>query len=547
MIDSVPVAREGRHANGTLVVLFLSLGGLSFAVLQSLVAPAMPAIARDLHSSTGDISWILTAYLLAASVLTPVLGRLGDMVGKRRVLLAVLVTLAVGTLAAALSTTLPMLIAARVLQGAAGAILPLSIGIVRDELPRERVAVTVGLLSAILGIGGGLGIVAAGPIVDHLSWEWLFWFPLALVVVALAGVAFGVPESPVRTSGRLDVLGATILSICLVSLLLAISKGGEWGWSEAKTVALLVLGAVTLPVFVRVELKAREPLVDVRLMAIRGVWSTNLVGLAFGFAMFGTFVLVPTLVELPKITGYGFGKSVSDAGVFLLPAVVMMLIFSPLSGLLDRRVGPKVLLFAGGVAVTASFAVPALVHDQPWHLLLSVALSLIFNLWVACCRVGACRFWADSSRPGGGVRGSMWSRRGGRGRGRRVSADWRELLLSGGRGRIPGGPGRGSAARRAAAVPRGGAGPRPAGGSTAVGCRRRSRARPTGRPVPGYAAGGGSGPGSASGTGRCARCRSGEGRTATTSPGRRRRPASRCTTTTSVSGPGHRAGARPPH
>jgi len=157
-------------------VLFLSLGGLSFAVLQSLVAPALPAIAADLQSSTGNISWILTAYLLSASVLTPIFGRLGDMIGKRKVMVIVLVILFAGTLVAALSTTLPVLIAGRALQGAAGAILPLSIGIVRDELPREKVGVTVGLLSAIFGIGAGLGIVLAGPIVDNLSWEWLFWF-----------------------------------------------------------------------------------------------------------------------------------------------------------------------------------------------------------------------------------------------------------------------------------------------------------------------------------------------------------------------------------
>jgi EmrB/QacA subfamily drug resistance transporter len=362
-------ARTGR------VVLFLSLGGLAFAVLQSLVAPALPVIGKDLGASTEDISWVLTAYLLAASVLTPILGRLGDMVGKRRVMLVVLVILAAGTLLAALAPSLPVLIAARALQGAAGAILPLSIGIVRDELPREKVGVVVGLLSAIFGIGAGLGIVAAGPIVDHLSWHWLFWLPLVLIGVALAGVAFGVPESPVRAPGRLDVLGAGILSVSLVGLLLAISKGREWGWGDTRTVTLLIVGAVALVVFVLVELRVKEPLINMRLMALRGVWTTNVVGLAFGFAMFGTFLLIPTLLELPAITGYGFGKSVSQAGLFLLPTTLMMLVFGPLSGLLERRYGPKLPLFLGSVAVVAAFAVPAIVHDQVWHLLASGFLT----------------------------------------------------------------------------------------------------------------------------------------------------------------------------
>ena len=366
---------EERRANGTLLVLYLSLGGLAYAVLQSLVAPALSTIGRELNASTADASWVITAYLLSASVLTPILGRLGDMVGKRRVLIGVLAALGVGTLLAALAPNLIVLIVARALQGAAGAILPLSIGIVRDELPRERVSVTVGLLSAIFGVGAGVGIVAAGPIVEHLSWHWLFWLPLVLIVIALLGAVFGMKESPVRTPGRLDVLGAAILSVSLVSLLLAISKGQAWGWGSTKTLALLAFGAIALIVFVMVELRVREPLIDMRLMKLRGVWATDLVALILGFAMFGTFLLVPTLLQLPAATGYGFGKSVAQAGLFLLPTVVMMVVFGPLAGILDRRFGPKVPMFLGTVAVVAAFALPALGHGAIWQILASGVLT----------------------------------------------------------------------------------------------------------------------------------------------------------------------------
>jgi EmrB/QacA subfamily drug resistance transporter len=365
----------GRRTNGTLLVLYLSLGGLAYAVLQSLVAPALSTIGRELNASTADTSWVITAYLLSASVLTPILGRLGDMVGKRRVLIGVLAALGVGTLLAALAPNLVVLIVARALQGAAGAILPLSIGIVRDELPRERISVTVGLLSAIFGVGAGVGIVAAGPIVEHLSWHWLFWLPLVLIVIALLGAIFGMKESPVRTPGRLDMLGTAILSVSLVSLLLAISKGQAWGWGDTKTVSLLALGAIALIAFVVVELRVREPLIDMRLMKIRGVWATDLVALILGFAMFGTFLLVPMLLQLPAATGYGFGKTVSQAGLFLLPTVLMMVVFGPLAGLLDRRFGPKVPMFLGTVAVVVAFALPALAHGAIWQVLLSGVLT----------------------------------------------------------------------------------------------------------------------------------------------------------------------------
>jgi EmrB/QacA subfamily drug resistance transporter len=369
-VEKAPPVRGGG-----MLVLYLSLGGLAFAVLQSLVAPALSTIGRDLGASTSDASWVITAYLLSASVLTPILGRLGDMVGKRRVLIGVLAALAIGTLVAALAPNLAVLIVARALQGAAGAILPLSIGIVRDELPRERVSVIVGLLSAIFGIGAGVGIVAAGPIVEHLSWHWLFWLPLAVVVIALLGVIFGLKESAVRTPGRLDMLGASVLSVGLVALLLAISKGQAWGWGEPKTIGLLALGVVALIGFVFVELRVTEPLVDMRLMRLRGVWATDFVSLILGFAMFGTFLLVPTLLQLPAATGYGFGKSVSQSGLFLLPTVITMVVFGPLSGALNRKFGPKLPMFLGAVAVVGAFALPALAHGEIWQVVASGILA----------------------------------------------------------------------------------------------------------------------------------------------------------------------------
>jgi EmrB/QacA subfamily drug resistance transporter len=357
------------------IVLFLSLGGLSFSVLQSLVAPALGTIGGDLGVSTGDASWVLTAYLLSAAVLTPILGRLGDMIGKRRVIIVVLALLLAGTVLAALAPNLGVLIVGRVLQGAAGAVLPLSIGIVRDELPKERVSLTIGVLSAIFGIGAGIGIVAAGPIVESLSWHWLFWFPAALVAIALLGAIFGIPESPVRTPGRLDLVGTGILSIGLVALLLAISEGQNWGWGDGRTIGLMTLGAVAIAVFVLVELRVNDPLIDVRLFRHRGVWTAHIVALAFGFAMFGTFILVPTILQLPTALGYGFGASVSEAGLLLLPTVAAMVVSGVVAGILIRRIGAKIPMIIGGVAVTIAFVIPALGHAEVWQIVVSGVLT----------------------------------------------------------------------------------------------------------------------------------------------------------------------------
>ena len=235
-------------------------------LLQSLVVPALPTLQIALHTSQSTVSWILTAYLLSASVATPVLGRLGDMFGKERMLVIVLTALTAGSLVAALTSSITVMIAARVLQGLGGAVFPLAFGIIRDEFPRERVAGAIGGVSTILGVGGGLGIVLAGPIVDHLNYHWLFWIPLVMTALATVATFLWVPESPVKTPGTVNVGAGLLLSGWLVALLLGVSEGSLWGWSSARVLGLFVLAVVLFAAWVVVELRSKVPLVDVRLM-----------------------------------------------------------------------------------------------------------------------------------------------------------------------------------------------------------------------------------------------------------------------------------------
>ena len=205
----------------------LGTGAMAYVLLQSLVVPALPTLQAALHTSQSSISWILTAYLLSASVATPVLGRLGDMFGKERMLVVVLAALSAGSLIAALTSSIGVMIAARVLQGLGGAVFPLAFGIIRDEFPRERVPGAIGGISTMLGVGSGLGIVLAGPIVDHLNYHWLFWLPFIVVTIAAVGVFIAVPEAPIRTRGRMGSQGAVLLASWLLALLLPISEGDK--------------------------------------------------------------------------------------------------------------------------------------------------------------------------------------------------------------------------------------------------------------------------------------------------------------------------------
>lgn len=357
-----------------LTFFALATGAIAFTLLQSMVSPALPAIQQELGTSTSTVTWVLTGFLLSASVATPILGRLGDMFGKERMLLVALGGLWVGTLIAALATSIEVLIVARLVQGVGGAVFPLSFGIIRDEFPATRVPTGIAMVSAIMGIGAGAGIVLAGPIVDGLSYHWLFWFPLVAITIALATTLRFVPESPIKTPGRINWPGAFLLSGWLVSLLYGISRASDWGWTSPAFLGLMALAAVLAALWARVELRADEPLIDMRMLQQRGVWTTNLTGLLLGFGMFGSFILIPQLAQLPESTGYGFGASVTQSGLFMLPTTVMMLLVSPVAGRLTERVGPKVPLVIGTALASLSFLLLAVAHGEKLDLYLAAAL-----------------------------------------------------------------------------------------------------------------------------------------------------------------------------
>ncbi|MGE4123254.1 MAG: MFS transporter, partial [Solirubrobacterales bacterium] len=350
-----------QHYSLTLAALAVS--ALAYALMQTMVAPALPQIQRDLNTSTTSVTWVLTVYLLAASVATPVLGRLGDIFGKERILVWVLALFGAGSVLAALSHSLPLLIAGRAIQGAGGAVFPLAFGIIRDEFPQRLVGTGIGLISATFGIGGGAGLVLSGLIVDHLEYEWIFWLGLGGTVIAVAATILFVPESPVKTPARIDWAGAALLSAGLICVLLGVSEGNTWGWTSAGVLGLFVAGIAILAIWMAFETKVAQPLVSMNLMRLRGVWTTNLAGLLVGFGMFGSFILIPQFVQAPTPTGYGFGASVTEAGLFLLPSAAVMLFAGPLAGSLGVRYGSKVPLTIGALVGCAAFILLSLFHS----------------------------------------------------------------------------------------------------------------------------------------------------------------------------------------
>jgi EmrB/QacA subfamily drug resistance transporter len=366
----------GRSSRGHPAVTFavLAMGVGAFALLQSLVIPVLTTVQHELHTTQSTVTWVLTAYLLSASIMTPILGRVGDMTGKKRVFVATLVALAVGSLLAAVAPSIGVLIVARVIQGFAGGMLPVAFGIIRDEFPADKVAGAVGVIAALTAVGAGLGIVLAGPIVGALNYHWLFWLPLILTVVAAVSAVLFVPESPVRTPGRISWQPALLLSGWLVTLLVALSEAPSWGWRSGSVLGLLAATVVLAAGWAVAELRAATPLIDMKMMRRTAVWTNNLVALLIGVGMYATFAFLPEFVQTPAAAGYGFGASITRSGLMLLPSAVTMFIVGLFAGRLARGLGGRTLVIVGCLIGSGAMSMLAFAHHHQWEIYVSSAL-----------------------------------------------------------------------------------------------------------------------------------------------------------------------------
>lgn len=382
-----PEDHPRQHPNVTLAIL--AIGALAFALAQTSLIPALPEIQHHFHATTAAATWLVTAYFLVASVATPILGRLGDMFGKRRLLAISLAAFAVGSVVSALGPNLAVTVAGRALQGIGGAVFPLSFGIVRDELPREKVATGIALLGAVAGIGGGIGLPLGGIITDHASFHWIFWIAVAMAVIATITTELYVPESPVRTPGRVDVRGAVVLAAGLTLPLLAISQAGSWGWGSARLLSLVAAGVAILAAWVQLERRTPEPLVNMTTLARWPVLTTDIATLLVGFGLFGSYILIPELAQIPKGAGHGFGLNATEAGLLLVPNALLNLLIAPVSGRISARSGAKVALVLGCVVSAFGLFLLAFAHGSIlqivlWAAVLGVGIGFAFAAMPNC-------------------------------------------------------------------------------------------------------------------------------------------------------------------
>ena len=363
---------QHREDHTRVVFISLLLAGMAFALSQTVVSPALPEIQREFGATPTSAAWILTGYLLAAAVATPIVGKLGDLFGRGRVLTVVLLLFAVGSAVCALAPSLGLLVLGRIIQGVGGGIFPLAFGIIRETFPPERVATAIGGISATFGIGGGVGLVIAGLIVEALDASWLFWLGLMALPAAFAIHRY-VPREELRKDAKIDWIGAGLLSVALASLLYGLSKANGWGWGDPRVLGLIFGGLAVAGFWVWVETKIEQPLVDMRVLKRRPVLMTNIAAVLIGFSMFASFLIIPQLAQTPDQGAYGFSATVTGAGLLMLPSTLVMLVAGPWAGRLAVRSSRFPLVVGAGLGAVA-FGFYAIWHSAEWHILVGGAV-----------------------------------------------------------------------------------------------------------------------------------------------------------------------------
>jgi EmrB/QacA subfamily drug resistance transporter len=351
------------------------IAGTSFAVMQTMVVPSLPFFIEEFDTTAAWATWLVTSFLVASSVLTPILGKLGDAHGKKKLLVISLGIFGVASLGASVAPNIGTLIVFRTLQGAGAAIFPLAFGIIRDEFPPQKVGFAIGMVSSVFGIGGGVGLVLSGVIVEHLNRHALFLIGAVPVLISTALIARLVPESRTKTPSKPDYAGAAALSVGFAALLLALSEGTNWGWTSAGVLGLVALSVTALSAWVAIERRVKDPLVDLPTLTRPGMAATNTATVLLGFSMTAFFVLVPGFLQSED---FGFALSPTNAGLILLPFSLAMIAAGPAAGALGTNRGRVLPLRIGLVLGAASLAGLALLHAD----------KLLFAAWMPVMGAG---------------------------------------------------------------------------------------------------------------------------------------------------------------
>ncbi|HWU22537.1 MAG TPA: MFS transporter [Nocardioides sp.] len=374
------IAAHTSSARARLELMLVGTACFAVSLSMSVLIPVMPLLSGPdglipSHPSQSAVEWLLTSTLMAGAIAVPLFGRLGDMFGKRRMLVLSTALLVVGSVISGVTDNLGVMIAGRAIQGLSMPAIALGISLLAALLPRERVGGAVALISAMLGVGAALALPIGGLIGEHTDYHWLFWITAIVGAIGTVGIWLVLPEAPDRSPGRVDVLGSVLLTAALLALLLPLAESSSWGWGSSRTIGLLAASLVLFAVLGVVETRTVVPLIDLAALARRPIVLTNLAAVLMGFAMFAMMIGTASYVQAPQaLTGYGFDSSLVLSGLCMLPAGGMMLFLSSPAARLIHAVGAPRTLALGSVVLGLGWVSRLTLHTHLWEIVVGTTV-----------------------------------------------------------------------------------------------------------------------------------------------------------------------------
>jgi MFS family permease len=373
LVAPAPVPTDESWRVRALVPVLLFVGSV-VALVSSLGAPLVPSVAIEYGVTVDSAQWTLTITLLTGAVTAPLIGRLGDGRHRRPVVITALSMALLGCVLGGLHSTFAVLLAGRVMLGFGFGLIPLTMSIARDHLPRPRARSTIATLSVIGAAGIGFGYPATGFIADTFGLHATFWAGSVMALGALLAAVAVIPPSSHHAGKPIDVLGTVLLATGLLGLLLAISEGRDWGWTSPRLLLICAGSFALLGLWTRHELRTEFPLVELRLMNSGPVLTANVTAAVAGVGMYMLISLVTRFVQTPTSTGYGLGESVFVAGLVLVPFSVASLVTAILNPWIIQHLRQDFMLPIGSLVFILSFGVFRFAHSELWELYVVLAL-----------------------------------------------------------------------------------------------------------------------------------------------------------------------------
>ena len=335
------------------IVALMAFAGTLIVYVETMIVPAIPVFITFFNTTYNNVSWILTAYLITGTVAAGIFGKFGDVFGKRKVFLILSFIYAVSVSLGGFARTLDELVAIRVVQGIGFGMYPLAYAIINDVVPKSKLALAQGLMSATFAVGAGIALVVGAYITETFSWEWSFHTiaPVAFLLFILSYFFLKDAAAPVRE--KIDIAGVGIMAAALVSLIFALSEGNQYGWTSPLILFLFIFSAVAFYSFVVYELRSRDAFIDMHLLKTKNILIANFVGLFTMAGMYFLFFTVPTLLQDPAPSG--FSKSILESGLIVLPATILAMVFAPVAARVTDSHGPKTSILIGLLVSFAAF------------------------------------------------------------------------------------------------------------------------------------------------------------------------------------------------